>query len=242
MSRYVQKEHVTAEELMAMIEAAHAELSALCAGKRFRMCIPVEADDSDVVIGDALRHSLRFVKAASASSSVPEKWQSIETAPKDGGRSSVVILSDGRFVWTGYFAKRWYPVWVDAPEPTHWQPLPAPPVSSPVNKEPAPMNGEMNMVIGRMHIKDGFVAERTPDAERPIRIGLSHGGDPFNTHTPVVWCDFTESEFASVVAHVARRGETGDTFREALGFLQATGIEDDDAATSSPVARQDEKP
>lgn len=81
-----------------------------------------------------------------------------------------------------------------------------------------------NMVIGRMHVNKGFVAERTHDAERPIRIGLSHGGDPFNQHTPVVWCEFTESEFASLMAHVARRGETGDTHREALRFLEETGI------------------
>lgn len=84
------------------------------------------------------------------------------------------------------------------------------------------------MIVGRMHISDGFVAERTHDEERPIRVGLSHGGDPFNHHTPVVWCTFTESEFASLMAHVARRGETGETHKEALAFLQATGIEDDE--------------
>lgn len=88
-----------------------------------------------------------------------------------------------------------------------------------------PLVKENKMVIGRLHLHDGFVSERTHDAERPIRIGLSHGGDPFNPHVPVVWCELTEAECASLMAHVARRGETGETYAEALRFLQATGIE-----------------
>jgi hypothetical protein len=86
---------------------------------------------------------------------------------------------------------------------------------------------ENNMVIGRMSIHDGFVAERTHDIEHPIRIGLSHGGDPLNPHTPIVWCELSESQCASLMAHIAKRGETGDTYREALAFLSASGIEDE---------------
>ena len=84
-----------------------------------------------------------------------------------------------------------------------------------------------NTVISRLHIDDGFVIERTPDAKTPIVLGLTHGGDPFNKHTPIVRIWLSEEQVASIMAHVARRGETGDTFREALAFLQATGIEDD---------------
>jgi hypothetical protein len=80
-------------------------------------------------------------------------WQTMETAPKDGTR---VLLTDGRFLTAGHYAAvprfnmaaRW---WTDNPvafreedeqgvnydhffdewvrEPTHWQPLPAPPTS-----------------------------------------------------------------------------------------------------------------
>lgn len=65
MARYdIDKKPESLDELEPMIEAAQAELSALCHGKRFRMSIPVEAEDSDMVIGDALRHSLAFVRAA----------------------------------------------------------------------------------------------------------------------------------------------------------------------------------
>ena len=83
------------------------------------------------------------------------------------------------------------------------------------------------MTIGRMHIDAGFIVERTTDLTTPIVLGLTHGGDPFNVNTPIVRIWLTESQVASIMAHVARRGETGDTYREALAFLQATGIEDD---------------
>lgn len=36
---------------LALCAAAWREFSALCAGKKWRMCIPVQPDDSDVVIG-----------------------------------------------------------------------------------------------------------------------------------------------------------------------------------------------
>lgn len=77
----------------------------------------------------------------------------------------------------------------------------------------------------RMHHSDGLVSERTPEGH--IRIGLTHGGDPFNRNTPVIWVYFTEETLASMMCHLARRGETGETFREALAFIQATGIEDE---------------
>jgi hypothetical protein len=64
MSRYdIDKKPQSLAELEPMILAAQAELSAICNGKRWRMSIPVQDDDSDMVIGDALRHSLAFVRA-----------------------------------------------------------------------------------------------------------------------------------------------------------------------------------
>lgn len=87
---------------------------------------------------------------------------------------------------------------------------------------------EKTMTIGRLSIDGRFVAERTHDLEHPIRIGyLPGGGDPFDNGTPVVWCEFTESQFASLVAHCSRRGETSETFYPALAFIQTTGIEDE---------------
>jgi hypothetical protein len=64
MARYDIDKQPQLNELAPMIVAAQDELSALCNGKRFRMSIPVEDTDSDMVIGDALRHSLAFVRAA----------------------------------------------------------------------------------------------------------------------------------------------------------------------------------
>lgn len=66
MARYdIDKKPHSLDELSALIVAAQKELSDLCNGKRFRMTIPVEDTDSDVMIGDALRHSLALVRSAS---------------------------------------------------------------------------------------------------------------------------------------------------------------------------------
>lgn len=66
MTRYVetQAEDVSYESLLGMLQRAQEELTRLCHGKRFRMSVPVEHDDSDMVIGDALRHAEAFIKAA----------------------------------------------------------------------------------------------------------------------------------------------------------------------------------
>lgn len=63
MSKYQPKESVTPDELLAMLDAAHAEISAVNHGKRWQMTVPVQHDDSDVVICDALRHARRFILA-----------------------------------------------------------------------------------------------------------------------------------------------------------------------------------
>jgi len=46
---------LTLEEARRRYDAASAELQRLCEGKRFRMSIPVQPDDSDVILGDALQ-------------------------------------------------------------------------------------------------------------------------------------------------------------------------------------------
>jgi hypothetical protein len=64
MSRHViSDEPVSLDRLVEMLEQAAAEVSALCHGKRWRMCVPVDSDDSDIVIGDALRHARAFIAA-----------------------------------------------------------------------------------------------------------------------------------------------------------------------------------
>ena len=42
-------------EIRARVNAARAEWRALCSGKKWRMCIPVQPDDSDIVIDAVLR-------------------------------------------------------------------------------------------------------------------------------------------------------------------------------------------
>jgi hypothetical protein len=95
------------------------------------------------------------------------------------------------------------------------------------------------MVIGRMHLKDGLVCER--QASGGIRLGVTHGGDPFNEHTPVLWFDFTEEAFASMVAHASRRGESGMTFSEALVLLQTEPLVSDqgDGATGETLTNDE---
>lgn len=76
-----------------------------------------------------------------------------------------------------------------------------------------------NIVVGRLHVKDGFVIERVKPGT--IRLGLAIGGDPFNRHTPVHAIELTDAMFASMVAHVTAEGETGRSFRAALEMISA---------------------
>lgn len=46
---------LTLEEARRRHDAAREELSRLCHGGRFHMSIPVQPDDSDVILGDALQ-------------------------------------------------------------------------------------------------------------------------------------------------------------------------------------------
>lgn len=46
---------LTLEEARRRHDAAREELSRLCHGGRFRMTIPVQPDDSDVILWDALQ-------------------------------------------------------------------------------------------------------------------------------------------------------------------------------------------
>jgi len=58
-------------------------------------------------------------------------WYPIETAPKDG---TEILLTDGHYKRTGYWARRINRWSMDAAValnmPTHWMPLPAPPLSA----------------------------------------------------------------------------------------------------------------
>lgn len=50
------------EDLAKRIEKAQDELAVLCKGKTFRMCIPVQPDDSDILIGVGLRAGLEAIE------------------------------------------------------------------------------------------------------------------------------------------------------------------------------------
>ncbi len=54
------------QEYRKQLEAAHEEVSAICRGKDWRMCIPARQDDSDLLIGGALRRAMRLVDLAEA--------------------------------------------------------------------------------------------------------------------------------------------------------------------------------
>jgi len=72
--------------------------------------------------------------AAMAQPAVPQGWQPIETAPKDGTPILAWICwFDGPCVHTGHFSSgEFWPDFRDAASktPTHWMPLPAAPTPS----------------------------------------------------------------------------------------------------------------
>lgn len=58
----VEPTDMTAEAIRAREEAAHAALSALCHGGKFTMTIPVQPDDTDILIGNSLRDILHLLE------------------------------------------------------------------------------------------------------------------------------------------------------------------------------------
>lgn len=93
-------------------------------------------------------------------------------------------------------------------------------IVAPATQQSASANQKHKEVamVGRMLLVDGLVAERT--ADNKIKIGLTHGGDPNSEHTRVVWFEFTEEQFASMVAHASRRGETTESYYETIALIQ----------------------
>ena len=68
---------------------------------------------------------------------------------------------------------------------------------------------------GEFHARDGVIFKR--DAGGGVVI--SKAGAEFGEREIIL--DLTGSAWASIVAHVSARGETGDTYREALEFHEA---------------------
>jgi hypothetical protein len=83
---------------------------------------------------DVVSDALRFMRDAEREREEMNGWQLIETAPKDGSEISVCYHHAGRWVrriayWDGTSVGRWLCrpcAWHI--EPTHWMPLPDPPV------------------------------------------------------------------------------------------------------------------
>lgn len=85
----------------------------------------------------------------------------------------------------------------------------------------------MEQKIGEMHISDGFTVRRVSD------FGAARDGQPIAFELRLYAAGghveggllaralLTESMMASVMASLSRRGESGETHREALAFLRA---------------------
>lgn len=65
--------------------------------------------------------------------------------------------------------------------------------------------------MGEFHLSDGFTYERvSDDGDVRLRLRVHHGGDEIIRELVV-----PENEWASVVASVCAKGETGDTYQAA---------------------------
>lgn len=67
------------EEIRKIIEDAQDEVSAICKGKQWRMCIPYQRNDSDALIGGALRMAAKLVAVAEAADIYTRMLSGIES-------------------------------------------------------------------------------------------------------------------------------------------------------------------
>jgi len=119
---------------IADLEILRAELDDVNFDKNTR---PVKTDESIVeqimnIFTDHLHDTGRLATSA-------DEWQPIETAPKDG--TEVIVVRSGFKVTVGWFDKKsgWtnptraisedYDQEMGGYEPTHWMPLPKPPIA-----------------------------------------------------------------------------------------------------------------
>lgn len=83
----------------------------------------------------ALIASLRAANERVRELEVEREWLPIETAPKDGTHILLWQRSQENQIYEGWYAclalwEGWQDSWDSEPEPTHWQPLPKPPVTT----------------------------------------------------------------------------------------------------------------
>lgn len=102
-------------------------------------------DDEDYLLTRPYRHTKEILATAAevyaAQFKIENQWLDIEIAPKDGTPVIISVLEGGdRMAIEARFSEdHWYPVWLDThgcgccggdrPTPTHWIPLPKPPIS-----------------------------------------------------------------------------------------------------------------
>ena len=58
---FLQKLGLDKFSLDQLVSLAHQEISELCDGKEWRMSIPAQGDDSDIIISEALREQTREI-------------------------------------------------------------------------------------------------------------------------------------------------------------------------------------
>ena len=126
-------------------DAARAARDALNVDGTFDVRSPDECslDDREQSEWDATVRATRAVLAIALAAAAEERWQTIETAPKDGteilayrrdaGVFTCLFTSEAKQLGPDYYADdedRWFTVGgedINDDMPTHWQPLPAPP-------------------------------------------------------------------------------------------------------------------
>jgi hypothetical protein len=122
------------DALRADLAKARALVSALCqeGEKHWRMCVPVQDDDSDVLLSRIFRHTEDLLAALREQEEARQGWQPIDTAPKDG--SMVLLYRETAYTARWLHSEVMGPVWATPDghvvfRATYWMPIPDAPTT-----------------------------------------------------------------------------------------------------------------
>ena len=137
-------EYVDAAEAQAEIDALKAQRDELLADLRAATEVGDQATPADIVgVIKAMWEELRRLLKQADALKAAQRWQPIESAPRDGTRILLFFPNDvgvisGEWNFEQFYAnpkphfthdqeQRWGVRHMRANQPTHWQPLPLPP-------------------------------------------------------------------------------------------------------------------